>query len=286
MRILAEAPITLLAPIRGRICISPDGSDPQWISPGDVAVTRGPDHYSVADNPSSETSVVIHPGQECQSPDGRSVHDEMMHGIRTWGNDPNGSTLFLVGAYDSIEEVSQRLVHLLPPVFSLQEGEWDNTLVKVLNEEMAKEEPGQAALLDRMVDLLLIAALKAWMVKPKGDLESIESQNDPLVAKALKLMREAPAHPWTVELLARGAGVSRSVLSRRFHSVVGESRMAFLTNWRMALAADWICEPDATVSNVADRLGYSTPFAFSTAFKRIRGMSPKKHREQTLSPSA
>ena len=65
--------------------------------------------------------------------------------------------------------------------------------------------------------------------------------------------------------------------------------MAFLTNWRMALAADWICEPDASVSDVADRLGYSTPFAFSTAFKRVRGISLKAPRRvinhQRLNPS-
>ena len=80
------------------------------------------------------------------------------------------------------------------PQFSLKKGEWDDTLVKVLNEEMAKDEPGQAALLDRMVDLLLISTIKAWIVKPKDQLESIESQNDPMVAKALKAMRDDPAN--------------------------------------------------------------------------------------------
>ncbi|MEM7390891.1 MAG: AraC family transcriptional regulator [Verrucomicrobiota bacterium] len=281
MRILAEAPVTVLAPVRGRICIVPDDGEVHWIGPGDVAVTRGPDHYSVADDPGSETSVIIQPGQACESPDGRSMHDEMMHGVRTWGNDPEGSILLLVGAYNSEEEVSRRLVRNLPPVLSLKQDEWDSTLISVLCEEMTRDEPGQAALLDRLIDLTLIGALKAWMAKPREDDDSMRSQNDPMVGEAIRLMRDDPAKVWSVETLGRAIGVSRSVLARRFHDVVGEPPMAFLTRWRMALAADWMCEPDATVGEVAERLGYSTPFAFSTAFKRVRGLSPMAHREQS-----
>lgn len=281
MRILAEAPITVLAPVRGRLCVVPDDGDTHWIGPGDVAVTRGPDHYSVADDPSTDTTVVIHPGQECRTPDGRSALEDMTHGVRTWGNDPNGETLVLVGAYDTEAEVSRRLMRCLPPVFSLRTGDWDASMTTVLCEEMARDVPGQMALLDRLIDLVLTAALKAWVATAPGREPSIASQNDPMVGEALRILREDPARAWSLVDLATEIGVSRSVLSRRFHQVVGEPPMAFLTNWRMSLAADWMCEPDATVSAVAERLGYSTPFAFSTAFKRVHGVSPTMHREQT-----
>ena len=59
--------------------------------------------------------------------------------------------------------------------------------------------------------------------------------------------------------------------------------MTFLTGWRLALAADLLCEPDATVGSVAEKVGYGTPFAFSTAFKRVRGLSPQEHRARALS---
>ena len=100
-----------------------------------------------------------------------------------------------------------------------------------------------------------------------------------MVGEALRIMREDPGRNWSVADLGAEIGVSRSSLSRRFSQVVGEAPMAFLTRWRMALAADWICEPDASITDVAERLGYSTPFAFSTAFKRIRGLSPRAHRQ-------
>jgi len=95
-------------------------------------------------------------------------------------------------------------------------------------------------------------------------------------------LHDSPAHPWNVEALASQVGVSRAVLARRFHEVVGEPPMTFLTHWRLAMAADLLCEPEETVGTVARKVGYSTPFAFSAAFKRVRGTSPKQHRDDAL----
>jgi AraC-like DNA-binding protein len=72
--------------------------------------------------------------------------------------------------------------------------------------------------------------------------------------------------------------VSRAALARRFHELVGEPPMTFLTSWRIALAADLLREPGATIGSVAEQVGYGSPFALSTAFKRIRGISPQQHR--------
>ena len=78
--------------------------------------------------------------------------------------------------------------------------------------------------------------------------------------------------------LAAATGVSRAALARRFTGLVGEPPMAFLTGWRLALAADLLRDPDATVQSVARQVGYASPFALSTAFKRARGVSPREHR--------
>jgi AraC-like DNA-binding protein len=94
------------------------------------------------------------------------------------------------------------------------------------------------------------------------------------------MMHNDAAHPWTVASLAAGAGVSRAALARRFHELVGEPPMAFLTGWRLALAADLLLEPGATVGAVARQVGYGTPFTFSTAFKRVYGLSPRTYRDR------
>jgi AraC-like DNA-binding protein len=77
-------------------------------------------------------------------------------------------------------------------------------------------------------------------------------------------------------------GASRAAFARRFQDVVGESPMAFLKHWRMALAADLLCQPGENVTSVSAKVGYATPYAFSAAFKRVRGLSPQQHRSAAL----
>jgi AraC-like DNA-binding protein len=284
LRIVAESPLTLLAMVKGHAWVVPDRGEPVRLGVGDVAVTRAPDHYTVADDPASPTDVVIHPGQRCCSPDGESMEEQMSLGVRTWGNDLDGSTVMLVGAYESTGDISDRLLRALPSLLSLANDQWDSPLVSLLCDEVEKDQPGQAAVLDRLIDLLLIAVLRAWFTRPEAEAPAwYRSQGDPIVGRALHVMHSNPAHPWTVAGLAAEIGVSRAALSRRFHDLVGEPPMTFLTGWRLALAADLLCEPDATVGSVAERVGYSSPFALSTAFKRVRGVSPQEHRTRALS---
>ncbi|MEM9292789.1 MAG: AraC family transcriptional regulator [Acidobacteriota bacterium] len=279
LRILAESPLTLIAVIRGGLSIVHDGGETVHLGVGDVAITRAPDHYTVADAPDTEPTIFIHPGQECCDAEGRSLLEELMHSTRTWGNDPQGGDIFLVGAYESPGDLSDRLVRALPTLLTLTRKEWESPLFEVLCDEVVKDEPGQAAVLDRLMDLVLMRVLRAWLQRPEAQKPAwYRSKADPVISRALHALHDNPAHKWTVASLAAETGVSRAALSRRFQEVVGEPPMAFLTEWRLALAADLLCEPDATVSTVAPRVGYSSPYAFSTAFKRVRGLSPQEHR--------
>ena len=284
LRVLAEAPITLIAIAQGEAWIVPDHGEPVRLGPGDVAATRGPDHYIVADDPATVPDIVIHPGQRCTTVDGEDLFEALDLGVRTWGNDPDGSTVMLVGAYEAMGDISERLLRALPPVLSLGNDQWDCPLIPLLCDEVQKDEPGQTAVLDRLLDLLLIAFLREWLARPEAEAPAwYRAQGDPIVGEALRVMYSRPDHPWTVASLAAETGASRAALARRFHDLVGEPPMTFLTEWRIALAADLLREPDATVSSVAKKVGYGSPFALSTAFKRVRGVSPKEHRVRSLS---
>lgn len=85
-----------------------------------------------------------------------------------------------------------------------------------------------------------------------------------------------------METIASESGAARASLARRFHDLVGEPPMTFLTNWRMTLAADPLTQPGETVGTVAEKVSYATPFAFSAAFKRVRGVSPQEYRASAL----
>ena len=279
LRIQDEAPLTLVAVVGGGAWVLPAHDAPQALRPGDVAVIRGPEPYTVADHPDTAPQVVVHPGQRCTTPDGESLAEAMDLGVRSWGNSPQGSTIMLTGTYQTDGEVSRRLLEALPKLIVLHTAAWDSPLVGLLATEIVNEEPGQQVVLDRLLDLLLVASLRSWFGRPGADRPPwYEANRDPVVGRALRLLQNDPAHPWTVAGLAAAVGVSRAGLARRFHVLVGEPPMTFLAGWRMALAADLLLEPGATVGAVARQVGYGSPFTFSTAFKRTYGRSPRAHR--------
>jgi AraC-like DNA-binding protein len=280
MRIQDRAPLTMVALVRGAAVVVPDGGAAVRLRPGDVAIMRGPDPYTVADDPATPPQVVIHPGQRCTTPQGEDLGKAMEWlGVRTWGNSPDGSAMMLTGTYELGGAVSRRLLGALPALLVLPGDALDSPLIPLLAREIAKDEPGQEVVLDRLLDLLLVAVLRAWFSRPEAEAPAwYRAYGDPVVGRALRMLHNHPAHPWTVAKLAAEAGVSRAALARRFTELVGEPPMTFLTGWRLALAADLLREPDATVGAVARQVGYGSPFALSAAFKRVRGVSPQQHR--------
>jgi AraC-like DNA-binding protein len=280
LRIQDRAPLTLVAMVRGEAWVLPDGGQALRLRPGDVAIVRGPDPYTVADDPATPIQAVIHPGQRCTTPEGEDLAPAMEWlGVRTWGNSPDGSTMMLTGTYQMSGEISQRLLAALPGLLVLPEDAWDSALLRLLGHEIVKDDPGQEVVLDRLLDLLLIAVLRTWFSRPEAMAPAwYRAHSDPVVGRALRLLHNNPAHPWTVASLAAAAGVSRAALARRFTELVGEPPMSYLTGWRLALAADLLREPGATIGAVARKVGYGSAFALSTAFKRVRGVSPQQHR--------
>jgi AraC-like DNA-binding protein len=265
--------------VRGDAWVVPAAGGAVRLGPGDIAVTRGPAPFTFADDPATPPQVVIHPGQHCTSPDGENLAQAMELGVRTWGNDPDGSVVMLIGTYERSSELGQRLLRALPPLLVLAHDDWRSPLVPLLGDEMVKDEPGQEVVLDRLLDLLVIAVLRAWFSRPEAEAPAwYRAYADPVVGRALRMLYNNPSHPWTVASLAAETGVSRAALARRFTELVGEPPMSFLTGWRVALAADLLREPDSTVGAVAQQVGYGSPFALSTAFKRVRGVSPQQHR--------
>ena len=278
-----RAPLSLVAVGRGEAWISPHAGEPIRLTEGDIAVVRGPERYVVADDPARAPRVVINPDQSCTTLHGEPLAESMDLGVRTWGNNPSGRTVLLTGTYTTPGEISRRLLSALPPLVVQRRTDWDSRLVTLLHDEVVRDEPGQEAVLDRLLDLLLIAVLRAWFARPAVEAPSwVRAQTDPVVGKAMRILQNNPAQPWTVASLAAETGMSRAALARRFTELVGEPPMTYLAHWRLALAADLLREPDATVAAVAQRVGYGSGFALSAAFKRVRGMSPKEHRELAL----
>jgi AraC-like DNA-binding protein len=277
-----EAPLALVAVVRGHAWVVPDNAEPVRISKGDAVVLRGPDHYTVADQLATRPQALIHPDQSCTRLDGGELDWQAGTGVRTWGNASDGvveATLLVTGTYVARGAISQRLLAALPPVVHVQYPETDQTLIDVLASEMGKDQLGQQAVLDRLLDLLLVSTLRAWFDRPDAMPPGwYRAQSDPVVGRALLLIQHNPDRPWTLASLAAAVGMSRAGLARRFGNLVGEPPMTFLTTWRLALAADLLSETSDTLDRIARQVGYSNAFALSAAFRRERGMSPREHR--------
>ena len=278
MRIQDEAPLTLICQTHGRAVITAADGPPAWLAAGDIAVARGIRHYVFADSPGTAPQVVIHPGQRCTTPAGADLRFEMTLGVRTWGNSSNGEHRCVIGAYEGRSAVSARLLDTLPALVVIRAQDWDSPLVDLLAVEAGRDGEGQEVFLDRLLDLLLIGALRTWFDNTEAAPPWWRAGTDELVGPVLRLIYHQPEQPWTVASLAGAVGCSRAVLARRFTESVGEPPISFLTGWRLALAADLLRAGEDTIAAVARQVGYSTPFAFSSAFKRAYGISPNAHR--------
>ncbi|MCQ4166572.1 AraC family transcriptional regulator [Tahibacter harae] len=168
------------------------------------------------------------------------------------------------------------LVSLLPGLVHVPGAERLAQLVKLVGEESAQEKPGSAVMLSRLVDLLLIEALRAntGTRAPPGLLRGL---GDERLAAALTQMHARIDHPWTISQLAGAAALSRSSFFERFTQQVGAAPMEYLLSWRMTVARNLLRREQLSVAEVAERVGYGSSSTFSVAFSRHVGVPPSRY---------
>ncbi|GII95917.1 AraC family transcriptional regulator [Sinosporangium siamense] len=267
-------PLAMAVMMRGEAWAKPERDAPVRLTPGDVALAKGPSPYMVADSPTTPPQVRVHPDGTCEGPSGDPMLLEPM-APRTYGR-ADGESLLIVGSFPLNTKVCEWLLSALPPVAVVPAGDprIARTL-ELLQQEIAGEEPGVQVVLDRLLELLLVQAVRVWFALPGTVTPGWYSAlADPAVGKALRLIHEDPARPWTVGALAGAVGMSRAAFARRFTAMAGRPPLAYITEWRMTLAADLLSKSGMTVAAAARRVGYADAFGFSAAFKRVRGVSP------------
>ncbi|MFF2787831.1 AraC family transcriptional regulator [Streptomyces sp. NPDC058049] len=151
--------------------------------------------------------------------------------------------------------------------------------IDLLGRELGEQRPGSGIAVPGLLDLLLVYMIRSWVAEGgSGTWPAV--LGDPVAAGALRALHADPAAPWTNERLAAQAGVSRPTLARRFTSLVGRPPMAYLTWWRLSLAAAALRESEESLAAVARRVGYGSPYALSHAFSREFGTTPGRYRAQ------
>jgi AraC-like DNA-binding protein len=134
----------------------------------------------------------------------------------------------------------------------------------------------------------LLHSLGAWLHEPARRHPTTgwaAALTDPAITAALRSIHDDPARPWTVQELGARAGMSRATFARRFTALVGRPPLTYLTWWRMTTAARLLRDTDAPLSTIARQIGYTSEFAFTTAFKRQYGTAAGRYRREEHPPS-
>lgn len=173
------------------------------------------------------------------------------------------------------------LISLLPRMIHIRDVPRLTQLVHLLGDEAARDDAGRALILERLVEVLLIEALRdaPTQTDHPGLLRGL---SDPRIASALRSLHDDIARAWTVPDLADVAGMSRSAFFARFTRMVGARPMEYLTTWRMAVARDLLRRGGAALDEVAERVGYGSASTFSTAFSRHTGLPPGRFAKAAL----
>lgn len=190
------------------------------------------------------------------------------------------ATKFICGFLSCDPRLCRPILDGLPRVLTVSlrgqdEPGWLEDSIRYAVAEASASRPGGAGVLAKLSEVLFIETLRRHMEKlPAEHTGWLAGVRDRVVGRALALMHSRPAHGWTVEALASGSNVSRSVLADRFTHYIGQPPMHYLTRWRMALAAGMLRSSSLSITQVAQDVGYETDPAFSRAFRREFGVPP------------
>jgi AraC-like DNA-binding protein len=167
------------------------------------------------------------------------------------------------------------------PGSTLGADSWVTTFLRAVVTESNQRRPGGEAVLERMSEMLFVEVLRRHIDSlPPEQTGWLAGMRDPAVGRALALLHERPARPWTLQKLSQEAGLSRSSLHERFVHFIGQPPMQYLTRWRMQVASGLLRDTNAKLVEISLQVGYESEAAFSRAFKRGVGVSPGAWRRE------
>jgi len=253
------------AVLEGGCVVSLPGREPLELHAGDFALIPAVQEIAIA-------SLLPPPrGQDTLAP------TSLGNGEFRLGPSNADVDLRMVAGHCSFESPDAALlVSLLPQLVHVR-GTWRlATLVELVREETREQRPARDVVLSRLMEVLLIEALRstAGTHAPPGLVRGLA---DARLGAAVRQMHERPQHAWTVPELAKAAALSRSTFFERFSRELGVSPMEYLLAWRMALAKNLLRRKVGRMAEVAERVGYSSASTFSVAFTRHVGQPPTRY---------
>lgn len=251
----------------GPVWIHPEGEEPVRLESGDILVLPHGSNHGLSDLRERPLEVV---------PDMLSNAQGNPPTVTRPGSDPATERGVLCGFFACRAHLYSPLLESLPTVVVIRHdphrSPWLEATLRRTFEETVERRPGSAALIEQLTSLLFMEVVQRHLECHSGGW--LGALSDPLLGKVLQFIHGEPGAPWTVETLARRAGVSRSVLAERFAQSMGLSPIKYLTAWRLELAAARLMDSDDALAEIAAEVGYDSEASFNRAFKRHTGSPP------------
>ncbi|EBA13454.1 AraC family transcriptional regulator [Roseobacter sp. CCS2] len=259
--------------INGTCWITVEGETPVRLQQGDCAVLP------------HGLPFILSSKKTRQGRDAETVYAPVRHGgTATYGS---GGEFFMTGARFRLDgAASKTLLRSLPALVVLRDGPTSRTIQWTLQhiaDELRTPRPGGALTITHLSHVLLLQVLRDHLVGlEKNKAGWLHALADPQLCAALVALHNDPARKWTLEALASEASLSRTVFAVRFRKVAGQTPMAYLTEWRMLLAADRLRRSRTSVARIAAEVGYGSESSFGAAFQRVMGSSPRRFAQEKI----
>jgi len=258
--------------ISGGCWAGPPGAEPIELAAGDIIVFPHGDPHMLSSAPGMRTEADL--SRYCHPKEGQLPYSISM------GESGAESAHFVCGFLGCDARPYNPLLTALPRVLRVSDpGGALSTYLKFALQEAREPRPGGAGVLGRLSELMFVNAVRQYLEglpQERGDW--LSGLRDAYVGRALNALHRRPERGWTLQALAREAGLSRSAFAERFSHFVGCPPMHYLTQWRMQLATGHLMGGRESIASIANRVGYDSEAAFSRTFKKVLGRSPGQWR--------
>jgi AraC-like DNA-binding protein len=257
----------------GRCAASLEGGKPIEIGSGDIVIFPHGDAHILGSG--SAKTVDLEP----------RLPELLAQGLKLARAGGGGETTRIVCGYMSCDpQLSSALLAGLPPLFRVPirddaGGQWLENTIRFSVAQAGSASLGGEAVLSKLSEVLFVETIRRYIAQlPPEERGWLAGARDPEVGRALALLHRAPAKPWTIAMLAREIGTSRTVLAERFRHYLNEPPIAYLTSWRLLLAAQMLRSSSRGVADIGADVGYESEAAFNRAFKRRFNVPPARFR--------
>jgi AraC-like DNA-binding protein len=261
--------------VQGRCWIGVGGAEPIELSPGDFLLVPNGESHILSHAPTAEAlpleTVLTAAGYQ-----GETL-------LAVGAGDPDAATQLVCGHLTFGDGADHVILRALPSLIRIGNAErarrpWFDQVLRLLVSHAFSGHAGSIAVVTRLSEIVFIEAIRFAGDEAPEVRRLMEAFADPRIGRAIALIHQQPARPWTVGSLANEIGMSRTRFAEQFREMIGTSPVSYLTDWRFQRATAALSTGRQPISEIARQCGYSSPAAFTRAFNDRFGRTPKAFR--------